>query len=183
MHLQNIEWGYMAQKEEGVGDNHLVPAFKRQSQWYRLREKGSISRKSDSSCSAYSSLLIASVKSKMTVPEWALANAIWPTLSFLSILREVFKETKWKFLMEFPIERSPLPPLDGHNFHPFFYPTFFLRNLILLIWNGFYIWSQSKLSFISPLNIIGSKLTFSGWSDRCLPYSALFRVNSTSIYT
>ena len=129
MHLQNIEWGYMVQKEEGVGDNHLVPAFKRHSQWYRPREKGSISRKSDSSCGTYSSLLIASVKSKTTVPEKALANAIWPTLSFLSILREVFKETKWNLLMEFSIKRQT--PLNEHNFHPFFPPTFFLPQLNL----------------------------------------------------
>ena len=46
--------------------------------------------------------------------------------------------------------------------------------------NGFYTWSQSKISLLSPL-IIGSKLTFSGWSDLWLPYSALFRITSDSI--
>ena len=34
--------------------------------------------------------------------------------------------------------------------------------------NGFYTWSQSKISFLSPL-IIGSKLAFSGCCDRWLP--------------
>ena len=38
-----------------------------------------------------------------------------------------------------------------------FYPTFFFSNWILLTY-GFYTWSQSKLSFLSPF-IIGSKLT------------------------
>ena len=55
-------------------------------------------------------------------------------------------------------------------------------NRILLIWNGFYSWSQSKSSSLSPL-IIGSKLTFSGWSVRWLPYSALFRVTSTTTWS
>ena len=76
---------------------------------------------------------------------------------------------------------SPAPP-NCTNFHPFFYPTFFFCNLILIIWNEFYTWSHSKLLFLSPL-IIGSKLTFSGWSDRWLPYSAMFRVTSTTIFT
>ena len=38
------------------------------------------------------------------------------------------------------------------NFHPFF------CNWILFIWNGFYTWPESKLSFSSPF-IIGSKFT------------------------
>ena len=75
---------------------------------------------------------------------------------------------------------SPAPP-NCTNFHPFFYPTFFFCNLILIIWNEFYTWSHSKLLFLSPL-IIGSKLTFSGWSDRWLPYSVLLRVTSTTIH-
>ena len=37
------------------------------------------------------------------------------------------KKTKWRFLMEFSIKhRTPPPPLNGTNFHPFFYLTFFL---------------------------------------------------------
>ena len=50
------------------------------------------------------------------------------------------------------------------------------------IWNGFYTWSQSKISLLSPL-IIGSKLTFSGCCDRRLPYLAKSIVTSTTIYT
>ena len=49
------------------------------------------------------------------------------------------------------------------------------------IWNGFYTWSQSKVSLLSPL-IIGSKLTFWGCSSRWLPYSTMFRVTSTTMH-
>ena len=42
--------------------------------------------------------------------------------------------------------------------------------------------APAKLSFLSPL-IIGSKLSFSGYSDRWLSYSALFRVTSITICT
>ena len=59
--------------------------------------------------------------------------------------------------------RLSLPPKKT-NFQTSFYPTFFFCNWILHIWNGFYTWSHSKISLLSPL-IIGSKLTFSGWSD------------------
>ena len=40
--------------------------------------------------------------------------------------------------------------------------------------NGFYTWSQSKISFLSFL-VIGSKWTFLGWSDRWLPTIRIFR--------
>ena len=50
--------------------------------------------------------------------------------------------------MPLSVGHSP-PPF---NFHPFF------CNWILFIWNGFYTWPESKLSFLSPF-IIGSKLT------------------------
>ena len=65
------------------------------------------------------------------------------------------------------------------KFPDIFSPPFFSFATESYIWNGFY---TSKVSLLSPL-IIGSKLSFSGWSDRCLPYSALFRVTSTTIYT
>ena len=44
-------------------------------------------------------------------------------------------------------------------FQTFFYPTFFCCYWLLHRWNGFYTWSQSKISLLSPL-MIGSKLTF-----------------------
>ena len=37
-----------------------------------------------------------------------------------------------------------------------FYPTFFFCNWILLIWNGFYTWAQSKFSFSSPNILVQS---------------------------
>ena len=71
--------------------------------------------------------------------------------------RKVIQKTKLKFKMEFSTKRRtpPLPPL---------------MDKVNLTWNGFYTWSRSKISLLSPL-IIGSKLTFSGWSDRWLPCS------------
>ena len=54
-----------------------------------------------------------------------------------------------------------------------FAPFFSFCNWILLIWNGFYTWSKSKLLFISPL-IIGSKLTFSGCCNCWLPTTSIF---------
>ena len=32
---------------------------------------------------------------------------------------------KWKFKMDFSIRRRIPPPLNGHNFQTFLYPTFF----------------------------------------------------------
>ena len=62
--------------------------------------------------------------------------------------------------------------LYQHNFQTFFYPTFFFCNWLLHRWNGFYTWSQSKISLLSPL-IIGSKLTFissfGAWSNETPP--------------
>ena len=55
---------------------------------------------------------------------------------------------------------------DGQDFQTFFTPLFFFCNWLLHRWNGFYTWSQSNISLLSPL-IISSKLTFSGWSG-CL---------------
>ena len=46
---------------------------------------------------------------------------------------------------------------------------------------GFYTWSESKISLLSPF-IIGSKLTFTGCSGRWLPYAAMFIVTSNTIY-
>ena len=48
------------------------------------------------------------------------------------------------FFMAIAIKRRIPPPLNGTNFHLFFYPTFFFCNCILLIWNEFYTRSQSK---------------------------------------
>ena len=48
----------------------------------------------------------------------------------------------------------------GSNFHPFFTPCFFFCNWILLIWNGFYTWSQSKFIILNlSLLIILRSLT------------------------
>ena len=130
-------------------------------------------------------VLVAERRPSLTVPNHgtpnhSTAHQTKPNNTILDssqlTLRESVKKG-WKLITAFAIKRRTLPaPPPPFNFHPFF------CTWILFIWNGFYIWSQSKLSFLSPF-IIGSKLTFSRWSDRCLPYSALFRVNSTSIYT
>ena len=56
------------------------------------------------------------------------------------------------------------PVISRHFLHHFF----LFCNWILHIWNGFYIWSQSKISLLSPL-IIGSKLTFISSAGRWLP--------------
>ena len=65
------------------------------------------------------------------------------------------------------------PPRNDINFHPFFTPLFSFAIKSFFIWNGFYTWSQSKVSLLGPL-IIGSKLTFSGCFDRRQPYLAMF---------
>ena len=48
-------------------------------------------------------------------------------------------------------------PLNRHISIHLFTPLFFFCNWILLIWNGFYTWSQSKLSFFSPLISVTKK--------------------------
>ena len=65
----------------------------------------------------------------------------------------------------------PLPPLMVIISRHFFTPLFFFCNWLLHRWNGFYTWSQSKISLLGPL-IIGSKLTFSCCCDRRLPYDS-----------
>ena len=50
-----------------------------------------------------------------------------------------------------PLGVRPPPPLNGKISRHFFTPLFFFCNWILHIWNGFYIWSQSKISLLSPL--------------------------------
>ena len=87
------------------------------------------------------------------------------SLARLNILTFYFRQTILKTSKWRP------PPRNGTNFHQSFYPTFFICNWILHIWNGFFTWSQSKISRLSPLKI-GSKLTFSGCCDRRLPYNS-----------
>ena len=67
----------------------------------------------------------------------------WPAqrLAFIQILREGFG--KKEIINDF-----------CH-----FLVHFFICNWIFHIWNGFYTWSQSKISFFSPF-IIGLELTF-----------------------
>ena len=77
--------------------------------------------------------------------------------------------------MEFSMKRWTPPPLNGHNFQT---PHFSFAIESYIYETDFYTWCQSKLSLLSPL-IIGSKLTFSGWSDCWLPYSALKNLNVT----
>ena len=69
------------------------------------------------------------------------------------------------------------PPLNGTFGHPFV-PHIFLLQLNLTYMKRILhlVWVQN-ITFKSPL-IFGSKLTFTGWSDRWLPYSALLRVKS-----
>merc|ERR1711952_170193 len=62
-----------------------------------------------------------------------------------------------------------------------FYPTIFLFKLNFSYMKKI-LHSQSKISLLSPF-IIGSKLTFTGCCDCRLPYSAMFIVTSTTIYT
>ena len=73
--------------------------------------------------------------------------------------------------MVFSIRRRPPPLPNGHNFQTFFTPLFFFCNWLLHRLNGFYTWSQSKISLLSPL-VIGSKLRFWGCCDRWLPYNS-----------
>ena len=85
-------------------------------------------------------------------------------------VREALRKTKWNFLWS-----AGPPPLNGHNFQT---PHFSFAIESYIYETDFYTWCQSKLSLLSPL-IIGSKLTFSGWSDCWLPYSALKNLNVT----
>ena len=52
-----------------------------------------------------------------------------------------------------------------HTRHNFQTPLFSFALESYIYGTDFYTWCQSKLSLLSLL-IIGSKLTFSGWSDR-----------------
>ena len=78
-------------------------------------------------------------------------------------IREGFKKTKWKFLMAFAIKRrTPSPPLMALISIHFF--LFFLLQLNLTYMKRIlHLVSVKNITFISL--IIGSKLTFSGWSD------------------
>ena len=63
-------------------------------------------------------------------------------------IREVFKKI-WKFLMAFAIKLRTPPLMALISIH--FLPPFFFCNWTLHIWNGFYTWSQPKLSFLKVL--------------------------------
>ena len=102
-------------------------------------------------------------------------------ISIVDDIREGFQK-KRLFLMTFAIKRRTPLPLNGTFFHPFFYPTFFLLQLNLTYMKWILNLVSVKKITLSPL-IIGSKLTLSRWTNRWLPYSALFRVTSTTIYT
>ena len=84
--------------------------------------------------------------------------------------------------MAFAVKRRPLPPpLNVTNFHPFFTTFFFLLQLKLTYETDFTP-GLSQIIILSPL-MIGSKLTFAGSCARRPPYSAIFIVTSTTIYS
>ena len=87
-------------------------------------------------------------------------------------LGKVSKNQNGNLRWHLPLGARPPPPLMAQISRHFFTSLFFLCNWILNIWNRFYTWSQSKISFLSPL-IIGSKLAHTGIFSHTYQYCDL----------
>ena len=95
--------------------------------------------------------------------------------------REGIKKRKWKFFMTFAARRWTQSTPPPHLLLMALFPSIFSFAIESYIYETDFTWSQSKISFLSPL-IIGSKLTFAfAWNCRGLSGSktsfVLMRLN------